>query len=219
MASSLVKGVYTLERDRQNKRVGPESRAKPWWDFLHFTLLETLIDKKSSIYGAVFEYELYNLHQDTPHLKAPPRYVIAFRGTILEPETLLSDGKHNLRCFFNRLHRGNRFILAEQAIHTMVVKHSKPATIWLTGHSLGAALALLAGKTMITKFNFFLEAHIFNPPILSFPLEQLLGNNMLKGVIRITENVIKATVATVFKDLQVYKIIFMRNGDVCSCSR
>ncbi|VVB17372.1 unnamed protein product [Arabis nemorensis] len=155
-----------------------------------------------SIYGAVFEYERYNLHQDTPHLKAPPRYVIAFRGTILESETILSDMKLNFRIFFNILPGGRRFMHAIQTIHTMVVRHSEPV-IWLAGHSLGAALALLAGKTMIRDFGFFLEAHIFNPLVVSFPLEQLPGSKMLKGVFRITRSVIKTTVATVLKDVKI----------------
>lgn len=204
MASSLVKGVYTLERDRQKKRLGSESRAKPWWNFFHFTLLEPLIDDDGSIYGAVFEYERYNVYQSTEHVKVPPRHVIAFRGTILKPKTFLSDMKLDVRCIFNNLHRGRRSMHAIQAIRNIVVKHSESA-IWLAGHSLGAALALLAGKTMKIS-GFLLESYIFNPPISSIPLELLPGGNMVKGVCRIAGSVVKATVAMAFTDLQVNKL-------------
>ncbi|CAH2044283.1 unnamed protein product [Thlaspi arvense] len=202
VASSLVKGVYILEMDRQDKLVGPESRAKPWWEFFNFTLVETLIDQSDcSIYGAVFEYELYNLYQRTADLNVPPRYVIAFRGTNLGSETRLCDLKLDLRCFFNCLHRGKRLLHAIQAIKTIVAKQSEPA-VWLAGHSLGAGLALLAGKTM-AKSDFLLQSYIFNPPISSIPLEQLLHSKMLKGVFRITESTIKATLAKILKDRQV----------------
>ncbi|AED93272.1 unnamed protein product [Arabidopsis thaliana] len=202
VASSLVNGVYTMERDKQEKRVGSESRAMPWWDFFNFSLVETLIDDyDSSIYGAVFEYKLSNLCQNTSHAKAPPRYVIAFRGTILESDTWMTDVKHNLKFSFNTLHEGGRSLQAIRAIRSMVDKHSE-AAIWLAGHSLGAALVLLAGKTM-TSFGFLLESYIFNPPISCIPLEQLPGGKKIKGVFQFTKTVVKATVAMVLTDLQV----------------
>ncbi|KAG7551728.1 Fungal lipase-like domain [Arabidopsis thaliana x Arabidopsis arenosa] len=191
-----------MERDKQEKRVGSESRAMPWWDFFNFSLVETLIDDYDcSIYGAVFEYKLSNLCQNTSHVKAPPRYVIAFRGTILESETWMTDVKHNLKFSFNTLHEGGRSLQAIRAIRDMVEKHNHSA-IWLAGHSLGAALALLAGKTM-TSFGFLLESYIFNPPISCIPLEQLPGGKKIKGVFQFTKTVVKATVAMVLTDLQV----------------
>ncbi|KAG7556315.1 Alpha/Beta hydrolase fold [Arabidopsis suecica] len=202
VASSLVNGVYTMERDKQEKRVGSESRAMPWWDFFNFSLVETLIDDyDGSIYGAVFEYKLSNLCQNNSHVKVPPRYVIAFRGTILESETWMTDVKHNLKFSFNTLHEGGRSLQAIRAIRDMVEKHNHSA-IWLAGHSLGAALVLLAGKTM-TSFGFLLESYIFNPPISCIPLEQLPGGKKIKGVFQFTKTVVKATVAMVLTDLQV----------------
>lgn len=197
-----------MERDRQEKRIGSQSIAKPWWDFFHFTLLETLIDQNEGgcIYGAVFEYERYNLCQSTPDVKLPPRYVIAFRGTDLGAETWVGDVKLDLRCVFNTLHRAARLVHAIEVIKrfkTMVVEHREPA-MWLAGHSLGAGLALVAGKSMV-KDDTLLETHIFNPPISSIPLEKILRSKKLKAVCRIAGSVVKATLAMVLKDLHVNK--------------
>ncbi|CAE6117966.1 unnamed protein product [Arabidopsis arenosa] len=174
----------------------------PWWDFFNFSLVETLIDDyDGSIYGAVFEYKLSNFCQNTPHVKVPPRYVIAFRGTILDSETWMSDVKLNFKISFNTLYRGSRSMHAIRAIRNVVDNHNHSA-IWLAGHSLGAALVLLAGKTM-TSLGYLLESYIFNPPISSIPLEQLPGGDMLKEMFQITKSVVKATVAIALTDLQV----------------
>ncbi|XP_010454710.1 PREDICTED: GDSL esterase/lipase At4g10955-like [Camelina sativa] len=200
VASSLVNGVYTLEGDRLEKRVGSKSLAKPWWEFFNFTLLETLMDDDGSIYGAVFEYKLYNIYQNTPHVKVP-HHVIAFRGTMLKGKTWKSDMKLNLKISFNNLHQGSRPMHAVIAIRNMVEKYNESA-IWLAGHSLGAALVLLAGKTM-TSVGFLLESYIFNPPISSLPLEQLPGGDKIKKVFQIAKSVVKATVAMALTDLKV----------------
>ncbi|EOA22848.1 hypothetical protein CARUB_v10003578mg [Capsella rubella] len=200
VASSLVNGVYTLEGDRLEKRVGSESLANPWWEFFNFTLLETLIDDDGAIYGAVFEYNLYNLYQNTPNVKVP-HHVIAFRGTVLKGKTWKSDMKLNLKFSFNNLHHGGRSLHAVKAIRSMVEKHSESA-IWLAGHSLGAALVLLAGKTM-TSVGYLLESYIFNPPISTIPLEQLPGGDKIRGVFQIAKTVVKATVAMALADHQL----------------
>ncbi|PNX75231.1 GDSL esterase/lipase, partial [Trifolium pratense] len=44
IAASLVKGVYVLEKDRQEHRKGPMSLAPPWWTTFHFQLIDTLVD-------------------------------------------------------------------------------------------------------------------------------------------------------------------------------
>ncbi|VVB17397.1 unnamed protein product [Arabis nemorensis] len=187
-----------MEMDRQRKRVGAEAQAKRWWEDSHFTLLETLMEgSDSSIYGAIFEYNFSYNYQNFSSLRVPPRYVIAFRGTILTSQTWFSDARHDLRCIFDNLHHSPKFEHAMQAIHNMVVKY-RDTSVWLAGHSLGAGLAVLAGKTM-ARFGFFLEAYIFNPPISSIPLETLIKCKMLKGGIRFGGSLLKAVVAKIFK--------------------
>uniref|UniRef100_A0A1J3JPA8 GDSL esterase/lipase n=1 Tax=Noccaea caerulescens TaxID=107243 RepID=A0A1J3JPA8_NOCCA len=199
--SCLVQGVYSMEVDRQKNQLGPKAQAPPWWDMNHFTLLETLIESDDSIYGAIFEYKYYNYYENIPSLRTPPRYVIAFRGTILKADTWFRDAANNLRIIFDSLHQGTRFAHAMFAIHKMVAKYND-ASVWLTGHSLGAGLALLAGKTM-ARYGFFLETYIFNPPVSSFPLEQLFHSRVIKGAIRIAGCLVKAGVAKILKNLEV----------------
>ncbi|MBA0764182.1 hypothetical protein Gotri_013548, partial [Gossypium trilobum] len=61
------------------------------------------------------------------------------------------------------------------------VSKAGSSKVWLTGHSLGAAIAMLAGKNM-AKRGKFLESFLFNPPYASFPIETIFKDN--KNVIR-----------------------------------
>lgn len=128
-----------------------------------FSLCQTLIDESdNSIFSAVFKYNFYDDYQNTPHLGTPPQYVVAIRGTMLKPKTWASDMGLNIRCIFDDLQHGARFKHALKVIKWYVARYGN--TVWLAGHSLGAGLALLAGKTMAMS-GFPLQAHIFNPPI------------------------------------------------------
>lgn len=195
-----------MDVDRKMNHLGPQAQAPPWWDMCYFTLLETLIESDGSIYGAIFEYKYYNYYQSILGLRTTPRYVIAFRGTILEADTWFRDAANNLRILFDSLQQGTRFADAMLAIHKMVAKYND-ASVWLTGHSLGAGLALLAGKTM-ARYGIFLETYIFNPPVSSFPLEQLFHSRVVKGAIRIAGCLVKAGVAKILKNLEVNNHIY-----------
>ncbi|XP_019090222.1 PREDICTED: GDSL esterase/lipase At4g10955-like [Camelina sativa] len=201
--SSLVNGVYTLERDRRLRqkkryRLGlrkcPEPQANPWWDFFDFELMKRLNDDDGSIYGAVFEYKNYSVYQNNPHVKVP-QYVMAFRGTVLNSKTLICDFTLVIQCMLNTLHRGGRPKHAFEEIRGMVDKHSD-SVIWLAGHSSGAALALIAGKTM-TRSGCFLESHIFNPPFSSIPIEQIPGGSLFKHVFQTAKSVVKSTIGAI----------------------
>ncbi|KAH0908717.1 hypothetical protein HID58_032038, partial [Brassica napus] len=166
VTSSLVHGVYLLQREKQKK---VNLQAYIWWESFGFSLAELLVNEDdSSIYGAVFKY---NNYQNKPHFGMPPLYMIAFRGTVLKSKTWLSDLKEDIRCLFNNLNKGSRFQQAIKAIET-VLETTETSSVWLAGHSLGAGIALMVGKTM-TKRGFPLKTYAFSPPILSFPLEKL----------------------------------------------
>lgn len=153
--ASLIQEVYTLCHDPQ----GPRGLATPWWDFLQFKLVDKLIDENdSSIFGAIFEYR----GESFPNI---PQFVIAFRGTSFKPETVAQDIELDTLCLKNRLHKSSRFQHAMKYIHDMVTSHGG-ARVWLAGHSLGAAMALLAGKEMAKK-NYRIETYLFNPPFCS----------------------------------------------------
>ncbi|KAL9254412.1 GDSL esterase/lipase-like protein [Drosera capensis] len=80
VAASLVSGVYTLERDRQEKCDSKQALAPPWWEFFHFRMIRPLVDDAdNSIFGAIYEFEP-KTSQLSKSGKGSPRYVIAFRA-------------------------------------------------------------------------------------------------------------------------------------------
>ncbi|KAK8520175.1 hypothetical protein V6N12_004134 [Hibiscus sabdariffa] len=109
VAASLVKGVYVLEGDRQDGRQGPECLAPPWWEFFQFKYVAPLIESDQCIFGAIFEYRPsdysyhYNIHES-------PRYVIAFRGTLLKLGSLARDVQLDIDIIRNGLDRTARGI-------------------------------------------------------------------------------------------------------------
>ncbi|KAM4076086.1 hypothetical protein ACJW30_12G037400 [Castanea mollissima] len=148
VVASLVKGVYILERDRQKNRQESQALAPPWWESFHFKLSQKLIDNKDlSIFGAIYEYE----NPPSSSSRNIPHYVIAIRGTLIKRRTLLQDFKVNFKCLLNELHLSSRFQvfnkLAMEFLRT-TVKSKGESSVWLAGHSLGSAVALLAGKEM-----------------------------------------------------------------------
>lgn len=191
----MVQGAYILERDRQHNRQGAEALATPWWDVFHFQLVRTLIDDAdSSIFGAI--YELKSPTPDHKHL-APeaPKYVIAFRGTITKGDSLSRDLKLDLHFVQNVLHRSSRFEIAMQAVRGVV--SAGDLNVWLAGHSLGSAMAMLAGKNM-AKTGVFLEAFLFNPPFFSAPIERIKDKKLKQGI-RIASSFITAGLAVAVK--------------------
>ncbi|KAL0340973.1 UNVERIFIED_CONTAM: GDSL esterase/lipase [Sesamum radiatum] len=80
VAASLVQGVYTMERDRQQNRPDHQALAPPWWQFFNFKLNQILVDNHDlSYFGAIYEFNsLYPYHSYSG--QRPPQYVIAFRA-------------------------------------------------------------------------------------------------------------------------------------------
>ncbi|KAK2425856.1 hypothetical protein P8452_40626 [Trifolium repens] len=192
VASSLVKGVYVLEKDRQKQREGPDSLACRWWEFFHFQLLDTLIDDvDSSIFGAIYEFKPQpSMCNSTLHRS--PRYVIAFRGTLFKLESFIRDIELDLEIFKHGLHGTSRSKIATKTVSNMVASFGgNGSNIWLAGHSLGSSIALHAGKTM-AKRGIFIESFLFNPPFPSIPLGQIIKSEKAKQVARFSGSLIRA---------------------------
>ncbi|XP_021843015.1 GDSL esterase/lipase At4g10955 [Spinacia oleracea] len=185
VAASMVQGVFVLERDRQEKRTNHDALAPIWWNFFHFQCSHILVDQlDSSIFGIIFQYK--------PHTKpngTPPMYVIAFRGTIVRPETRKRDLHLDIKLAINRLTRDSRYQAAFQAIEGIIAQVG-PNNVWLTGHSLGAAIALQAGKDL-ARMGYCIETYLFNPPYISAPIEKL-NDPALRNGARIARSVLNA---------------------------
>ena len=189
VAASLVQGVYVLKRDRQGERIDQQALAPPWWEFFHFKLRCPLKDEADySIFGAIYEVEPSAFHC-SHSLNGGPRYVVARRGTLKKRGSLLRDTELNFNFFLQRLHRKSRPETAIQAVRDMVAE-AGDSNVWLAGHSLGSAMAMLAGKNM-AKTGVFLTSFLFNPPFISAPVERIKDEN-LKHAIRIASSVITA---------------------------
>ncbi|KAE8077682.1 hypothetical protein FH972_016222 [Carpinus fangiana] len=181
--ASLVEGVYRLEHDRlgkRHRRHGPQADlAPPWRDFfLEPQAAHVLADPDGAIFGAIYEYK-YPPSLPNPNI---PRYVIAFRGVIKKLPTILTDLLSVVRYMLNELKRSTHFHIAMDAVQRMV-DIAGAGNVWLAGHSLGSALALLVGKKMVMEKRVPLETYLFNPPFIGLPIE-LIKDEKLKRVVR-----------------------------------
>ena len=79
--------------------------AEPWFSSFNFKLDRKLIHiKDKSIYGAVYKFE-----SPSDHLPPEaPKYVNAFRGTVLKGESFLEDLKLDLNILHQRFHKRKR---------------------------------------------------------------------------------------------------------------
>ncbi|KAH9627119.1 hypothetical protein KSS87_019629 [Heliosperma pusillum] len=199
--ASLVQGVYVSERDRQQKRVDLDALAPIWWEIFGFELIQLLVDNdaESSIFGAIFQYQSHNnLNEngDIPPQSRPPKYVIAFRGCLMKSETKYKDIKKGLKFFLNRLTRDSRYQISLEYVQDIIAQVG-PENVWLTGHSLGAAIALQIGKTMVRQGR-LVEAYLFNPPYPSAPFD-MLTNEKYKTRFRVVSSLATAVVSAVLK--------------------
>lgn len=192
VAASLVAGVYILERDRQENRDANHALAPPWWEFFNFRLLRQLVDDVDhSIFGAIFEYELKTSPSDHSK-KGAPHFVIAFRGTLTSRDSVIRDIELDLHIIRQGFHKATRSRIAIQTVRDMVAS-SQNRNIWLAGHSLGAAMAIIAGKEVAVTGT-FLETFLFNPPFISAPIERIKNEGVKHGI-RVAGSVITAGLA------------------------
>ncbi|CAA3010559.1 Hypothetical predicted protein [Olea europaea subsp. europaea] len=193
IAASLVQGVYILERDRQQNRLGPQALAPSWWEFFNFVLNQVLVDEDDhSFFGAIYEFKFHHPYPNHPGGQNPPKYVIAFRGTINKPGNRSQDFKLDLHCFMNNLHKSSRFRVGMEATQNIVYKAGL-GNVWLAGHSLGSSIALLIGRNMV-KNCIHIETYLFNPPFMSPPIERI-KNEKLKLGVRFANSVLTAGLA------------------------
>lgn len=194
VAACLVQGVYIIERDRQENRQQSEALAPPWWKFFQFELYSQLIDDADScVFGAIYKFK-HSPSQGTP------TYIIAFRGTLTKGNAFSRDLELDIHIIKNGLHQTSRFEIAMQAIRNLVAANgsqTSKSTIWLTGHSLGSAMALLAGKRM-AKSGILLDSYLFNPPFFAAPLENIKDQNIKHGI-RIASSFLTAGLAVAAK--------------------
>lgn len=198
VAACLVKGVYVLEKDRQERREWSEGAlAPPWWEAFNFQPYKLLIDEVDScLFGAIYQYIPTPLDVNGPSSCQPPRYVIAFRGTITTGDAFSRDIELNVQLVRNGLHQTSRFEMAIQAVRHVVATFGS-SNVWLAGHSLGSAMAMLAGKHM-ARTGIYLDSYLFNPPFFSPPIERI-KNKKVKHGIRIAGSVITAGLAIAMK--------------------
>jgi len=74
------------------------------------------------------------------------------------------------------------------------------SNIWLAGHSLGSAMAMLTRKTM-AKTGIFMESFLFNPPYVSAPIEGIKDKKLKHGL-RFAGSVVTAGLTIAMKAKQ-----------------
>ncbi|KAI3757737.1 hypothetical protein L6452_05280 [Arctium lappa] len=94
---------------------------------------------------------------------------------------------------FDKLEESSRFRAAFEAVRNTVAMVG-PANVWLAGHSLGASIAMMAGRNM-AKSRFQLETYLFNPSFIYIPIEKLIKNETLKHGVRIAGSLVTAGIA------------------------
>ncbi|KAJ3695056.1 hypothetical protein LUZ60_000433 [Juncus effusus] len=194
IAASLVQGVYVLERDRQQNRVGSELLGPAWFKSFNFNPIQILTDESdSSIFGCVYQLTLTS---PDPLAFNAPTFVIAFRGTITKKESFSRDLELDFQVLRNGLDKTSRFKAGFEALNYLVFTYGHQR-IWLAGHSLGSAMAILAAKNM-AKVGVYIKSFLFNPPFLSAPIE-IIKDQKIKHGIRIANSFMTAGVAKVLK--------------------
>ncbi|KAJ4815415.1 alpha/beta-Hydrolases superfamily protein [Rhynchospora pubera] len=149
----LVQATYVLERDHKRSR---EPLAPAWWVSFGFELVDTfIVDKDTSIFGAIYRNTRYSNRNPQA-----PRFVIAFRGTILEAAN--GDTSHDLLADNSDLGSASQLKKVMQKIVYHISEFGAEGA-FLAGHSLGSTMAMLVGANLATK-GISLKTFLFNLP-------------------------------------------------------
>ncbi|KAJ3695055.1 hypothetical protein LUZ60_000432 [Juncus effusus] len=168
--SCMVQGAYMVEKDRSEKR--NHWLAPDWWENFHYELHDKLIDDHDdSIYAIVLRFKEHPQHSNPIYSpEIAPRIVIAFRGTMLDIMHGIQDCILDLYVCIGGLDKRSRVQNAIEKVQ-MLVDEVGPSNVWLTGHSLGAAMATVIGKYMLKEKDTKLNTFLFNPPFGKIPLD------------------------------------------------
>ncbi|KAJ3695053.1 hypothetical protein LUZ60_000430 [Juncus effusus] len=167
----MVQGAYVVERDRIKQR--KQRLAPDWWENFHYELVDKVIDVHDhSIYGIVLRFKQHQVSPATTvyNRDAAPRFVIAFRGTMVEKGQAIRDVFLDLRLCMGSLNKTSRIQNAILMVEKFV-KDFGASNVWLTGHSLGASTATIIGKYMAKEKDIHLKTFLFNPPFAEIPCE------------------------------------------------
>ncbi|XP_057796092.1 GDSL esterase/lipase At4g10955-like [Salvia miltiorrhiza] len=166
----FIQAVYLLQLDAQENRSKENGLAPKWWKPFNYRLVEALIDERdASIFGAILEWDRAAALQQLLLIKpsGAPRAVLALRGTLLKAPTARRDIQDDLRFLAWESLKGSvRFAAGLTALRCLSDKYGS-ANVCIAGHSLGAGFALQIGKEL-AKQGVCVEAHLFNPPSVSF---------------------------------------------------
>ncbi|XP_051191856.1 GDSL esterase/lipase At4g10955 [Lolium perenne] len=164
VVACLVKGTGVMERDRIKCRTDTEALAPPWWE--SFGFIRHKVFKTESIINDHFTYGAIFQPREPSRCPYAPKYVVAFRGTMLFHPKVLQDLMQDALVLFNALADNRRF--KRTHVHVEELIGSNPVgSVWLAGHSLGASLALEIGRNIMLKKGVSVPTFLFNPPHVS----------------------------------------------------
>ncbi|XP_024367975.1 uncharacterized protein [Physcomitrium patens] len=175
----LVDGVYSRDEEATSLQ----------YLLKHFVEAEYEADVRTELYTAIYWTRMdelasnledeamvgirHYLRKDIHPNAAAPRLVIALRGT---KTSNARDIRDNVRVLLNSLHQSIRYKKCQEIVLDLVTKfqghpyNGKPHEIYITGHSLGGAIALLIAKDLASMNPpHRLETHLFNPPFIRLP--------------------------------------------------
>lgn len=197
IAACLVKGTYVLENDRTLCRMESKALAPAWWKSFHFQLMGVLTDRSfmhrrdQFIFGAIYEHMA-----PPPRHPSAPRYIVAFRGTMPLHPKAVHDFCLDFKVIFNTLPDSKRCKRARLDVESLLATIPADSDVWLTGHSLGASVALDVGRAMMldSKQGRNLPTFLFNPPQVSLApvINKLLLSEPVKTKIHDANNLLKA---------------------------